>query len=135
MEVVPDSAYTDQEQVVLIYFKDIQDLLKESLELDEASVRLQEVTRTLGEQNFGVYAIDLNEGRVSLIREEGYAQQGFASQTLMWDVVMYSRLIRQVHHEEQEKFIQKFSQEGLRQAREKGVQKTDMLCRWHRAGI
>ena len=131
MEVVPDSAYTDQEQVVLIYFKDIQDLLKESLELDEASVRLQEVTRTLGEQNFGVYAIDLNEGRVSLIREEGYAQQGFASQTLMWDVVMYSRLIRQVHHEEQEKFIQKFSQEGLRQAREKGVQKTDMLCRWH----
>ena len=58
MEVVPDSGYTDQEQIVLFYMKDVQDMLKESLELDEASVRLQEVTRTLGEQNFGVIDID-----------------------------------------------------------------------------
>lgn len=98
--------------------------------MDEVSVRLQEVTRTLGEQNFGVYAIDLSDGKVNLIREEGDTQEGWTSQTLMWDVVMRSRLVRQVHQENQEKFIQKFSLDGLRCARDTGIQKTDMLCRW-----
>ncbi|HBA46325.1 MAG TPA: hypothetical protein DCZ91_00690 [Lachnospiraceae bacterium] len=130
MEIVPDSGYTEEEQVVLLYMKDVQDMLKESLELDEASVRLQEVTRTLGEQNFGVYAIDLSDGKVNLIREEGYSQDGWISQALMWDVVMHSRLLRQIHQDNQEKFVQKFSLEGLRQARDTGVQKTDMLCQW-----
>lgn len=130
MEVVPDSAYTDSEQVILLYMKDVQDMLKESLELDEASVRLQEVTRTLGEQNLGVYAIDLNEGRVSLIREAGYSQEGWASQTLMWDVVLSSRLVSQIHAENREKFSEQFSIEGLRRARDEGLNKTDMLCRW-----
>lgn len=131
MEVVPDSGYTDQEQIVMLYMKDVQDMLKESLELDEASVRLQEVTRTLGEQNFGVYAIDLGDGMVNLIREEGYSQEGWNSQTLKWDVVLDSRLRRQVCQEDQESFSKKFSLEGLRQARDTGVQKTDMLCQWH----
>ena len=130
MEVVPDSAYTDREQVILLYMKDVQDMLKESLELDEASVRLQEVTRTLGEQNLGVYAIDLNEGKVSLIREAGYSQEGWASQTLMWDVVLSSRLVSQIHAENREKFSEQFSIEGLRRARDEGLNKTDMLCRW-----
>lgn len=130
MEVVPDSEYTDQEQIVLIYIKDVQDLMKESLELDEASIRLQEVTRTLGEQNFGVYVIDLNDGKVNLIREEGHTQGGWTSQTLMWDVVMRSRFTRQIHPENYDKFTRKFSLEGLRGARDLGVQKTDMLCQW-----
>lgn len=130
MEVVPDSGYTDKEQIIILYMKDVQDMLKESLELDESSVRLQEVTRTLGEQNFGVYAIDLNDGKVSLIREAGYSQEGWISQTLMWDVVLSSRLVRQIHSENRDKFCEKFSIEGLRQARDEGLQKTDMLCRW-----
>lgn len=130
LEVTPDSGYTDGNQTVLIYIKDVQDMLKESLELDETSVRLQEVTRTLGEQNLGIYTIDLKAGNVNLVREGGYSQEGWVSQTLMWDVVMQSRLIRQIHPEDQEKFRQKFSLEGLRQARDTGVQKTDMLCQW-----
>ena len=43
---------------------------------------------------------------------------------------MHSRLLRQIHQDNQEKFVQKFSLEGLRQARDTGVQKTDMLCQW-----
>ena len=131
MEVVPDSGYTDQEQIVLLYMKDVQDMLKESLELDEASIRLQEVTRTLGEQNFGVYVIDLNDGKVNLLREAGYSQEGWNSQALMWDAVLNSRLRNQIVHENQEQFSGKFSLEGLRQARDASLQKTDMLCQWH----
>lgn len=130
MEVIPDSGYTQEEQIILLYMKDVQEMLKESLELDEASVRLQEVTRTLGEQNFGVYAIDLSDGKVNPIREEGYSQEGWISQTLMWDVVIHSRLLRQIHQDNREKFVQKFSLEGLRRARDAGKQKMDMLCQW-----
>ena len=128
LEVTPDSGYTDGNQTVLIYIKDVQDMLKESLELEETSVRLQEVTRTLGEQNLGIYAIDLKDGNVNLVREGGYSQEGWVSQTLMWDVVMQSRLLHQIHLENQEKFRQKFSLEGLIQARNAGLQKLDMLC-------
>lgn len=134
MEIVPDSGYTEDEQIVLLYMKDVHDMLKESLELDEASIRLQEVTRTLGEQNLGVYAIDLNSGEVNLIREEGYSQDGWISQSLMWDVVMHSRFRRQLHQDNQEQFIQKFSLESLRRIKDTNVQKTDMLCRWLSGG-
>ncbi len=128
LEVTPDSGYTDAGQTVLIYIKDVQDMLKESLELDETSVRLQEVTRTLGEQNLGIYTIDLKDGNVNLVREGGYSREGWTSQTLMWDVVLQSRLLPEIHQENREKFGQKFSLESLNQARDKGMQKQDMLC-------
>lgn len=128
LEVTPDSGYMDEKQTALIYIKDVQDMLKESLELDETSVRLQELTRTLGEQNLGIYTIDLKDGNVNLVREGGYSQEGWISQTLMWDVVMQSRLVRQIHPHNQEKFRQQFSLESLRQARDAGLQKKDMLC-------
>ncbi|MCI9336195.1 MAG: response regulator [Lachnospiraceae bacterium] len=134
LEVTPDSGYTDRNQTVLIYIKDVQDMLKESLELDETSVRLQEVTRTLGEQNLGIYTIELNDGNVNLVREGGYSQEGWTSQTLMWDVVMQSRLIRQIHPENREQFGKKFSLEGLLSARDRGLQKLDMLCQWRVGG-
>ena len=130
LEVTPDSGYMDGNQTVLIYIKDVHDMLKESLELDETSVRLQEVTRTLGEQNLGIYTIDLKDGNVNLVREGGYSQEGWTTQTLMWDVVMQSRLVGQIHTENREKFRQKFSLEGLIQARDTGMQKLDMLCQW-----
>ena len=130
LEVTPDSGYTDGNQTILIYIKDVQDMLKESLELDETSVRLQEVTRTLGEQNLGIYTIDLKDGNVNLVREGGYSQEGWTSQTLMWDVVMQSRLIRQIHPENREKFGKSFSMESLLSARDKGLQKLDMLCQF-----
>lgn len=130
LEIIPDSGYTDTNQTVLIYIKDVQDMFRESLELDETSVRLQEVTRTLGEQNLGIYTINLNDGKVNLVREGGYSREGWSSQELMWDVVMHSRLISQIHPENREMFGQKFSLEGLRQARDTGAQKIDMLCQW-----
>lgn len=67
---------------------------------------------------------------MSLIREAGYSQEGWISQTLMWDVVLASRLVKQIHPENQDKFFQQFSIDGLRQARDEGRQKTDMLCQW-----
>ena len=75
MEVVPDS--DKDSPYIYVYVKDIHDIFRESLELDEASARVQEVIRTLGEQNFGVYGVDLDTGEANLVRENGHTHTGW----------------------------------------------------------
>ncbi len=128
MEVVPDTS--EDGRYIYIYVKDIHDILQESLELDDASLRVQEVIRTLGEQNFGVYSVDLCSGEANLVRENGHTHTGWKSWTLQWDEIMDSRLMMQIHPADRDKFYERFSLEGLRQMKDADVQKTDMLCRW-----
>ncbi len=130
MEIVPDYTAADSDQYIFIYVKDVHDILQESLELDDASIRIQEVIRTLGEQNFGIYGIDLDTGETNLVRENGHTHTGWKSWTVPWDEIMRSRLNRQIHPSDKEKFCQKFSLEGLRELKESSVEKVDMLCQW-----
>ena len=130
LEVVPDTVSSDGDQYIFLYVKDVHNILQESLELDDASVRVQEVIRTLGEQNFGIYGINLDTGETNLVRENGHTHTGWKSWTVQWDEIMDSRLIRQVHPSDREKFKEKFSIEGLRSFRDPSVQKLDMLCQW-----
>lgn len=105
-----------------------------SREPEEALVRLREVTRTLGEQNMYLYAIDLEEGKATLVRDCRDSAQGWAAQTLMWDKVIRFRLAGHVHEDYREAFEEKFSLENLRMIRASGVQKSDMLCLWSSGG-
>ncbi len=130
MEIVSDSSSSDERQSVFIYIKDIHNILQESQELDDASIRVQEVIRTLGTQNFGVYGIDLNSGETNLVRENGHTHTGWKSLTLPWDELLNTRLMKQIHPTDRDRFCQMFSLEALRLARDSSVQKTDMLCQW-----
>lgn len=128
MEVVPDSA--GGSPYIYLYVKDIQDIFQESLELDDTSIRVQEVIRTLGEQNFGVYGIDLDTGEANLVRENGRTHTGWKSWTLQWDEIMNSRFLNQIHPADKDKFFENFSLTGLRRTKDTDVQKMDMLCQW-----
>ncbi len=130
MEIVPDVSSPEKGQFIFVYVKDIHDILQESLELDEASVRIQEVIRTLGEQNFGIYSIDLDTGEANLVRENGHTHTGWKSWTIQWDEIMNSRLLRQIHPMDRDRVAEKFSLEGLRQMKDTSVTKKDMLCQW-----
>ena len=130
IEVVPDFAVPSEEQIIFLYVKDVHDILQESLELDDASIRVQEVIRTLGEQNFGIYGIDLDTGEANLVRENGHTHTGWKSWTVHWDEIMESRISKQVHPKDRENVCRKFSLEGLRQMRDTSAQKEDMLCQW-----
>lgn len=130
MEIVPDADSSGSRQFVFIYIKDVHDILQNSLELDETSLRIQEVIRTLGQQNFGIYGIDLETGEANLVRENGHTHTGWKSWTVQWDEIIDSRLAGQIHPADREKFYQTFSLEALRQTRDSGLQKTDMLCQW-----
>lgn len=130
MEVVPDSSVSDGDQFIFLYIKDIHAILQESLELDDTSIRIQEVIRTLGSQNFGIYGIDLESGGTNLVRENGHTHTGWKSWTLPWDELMKTRLTLQIHPTDRERFCSMFSLENLRRARDTSVNKTDMLCQW-----
>ncbi|MCI9148930.1 MAG: response regulator [Lachnospiraceae bacterium] len=130
MEVVADSGALDGDQYVFLYVKDVHNILQESLEMDDASIRVQEVIRTLGEQNFGIYGIDLETGEANLIRENGHTHTGWKSWAIQWDEIMASRLAVQVHPTDRDKVCREFSLDGLRRMRDTLVKKTDMLCQW-----
>ncbi|MFG6332877.1 MAG: response regulator [Lachnospiraceae bacterium] len=130
MEVVPDPSSSGGDRFIFLYIKDIHDILRESLELDDASIRIQEVIRTLGAQNFGIYGIDLDTGETNLVRENGHTHTGWKTWTLPWDELMNTRLVRQIHPTDRERFCQMFALSSLRQARDTSVHKTDMLCQW-----
>ncbi len=130
IEVVPDSACINGDQYVFLYVKDVHDILQESLEMDDASIRIQEVIRTLGEQNFGIYGIDLDTGETNLVRENGHTHTGWKSWTVQWDEIMESRLLKQLHPADRDNVCERFSLEGLRQMKDTDIQKKDMLCKW-----
>lgn len=130
MEMVPDSATAKDDRFIFLYIKDIHDILQESLELDDASIHIQEVIRTLGTQNFGVYGIDLDTGETNLVRENGHTHTGWKSWSLPWEELITTRLMKQIHPADRERFFQMFSLDNLRRTRDTSVQKTDMLCQW-----
>ena len=129
MEVVPEFGESGG-QYIFLYVKDIHDILQESLELDDASMRIQEVIRTLGEQNYGIYGIDLDTGEANLVRENGHTHTGWKSWTIQWDEIMDSRLLRQIHPVDRDKVCEMFSLKGLRQMKDSDLPKKDMLCQW-----
>lgn len=130
MEIVPDHTPSSGGQYLFLYVKDIHDILQESLELDDASIHIQEVIRTLGEQNYGIYGIDLDTGEANLVRENGHTHMGWKSWTVQWDEIMESRLLNQIHPVDRDKLCALFSLDGLRQIKEAGIPKKDMLCQW-----
>lgn len=130
MEVVPDFVRGNDDRFIFLYIKDIHDMLQRSLKLDDTNIRIQEVIRTLGEQNFGIYGIDLDTGETNLVRENGRTHTGWKSWTVQWDEIIGSRLSIQIHPADKERFCRDFSLEGLRRCKETAVQKADMLCQW-----
>ena len=126
LEVVPDFDYTDEEQRVIVHVKDVHDVLRESLEREEGNIRSQEITRMLGEENFGIYIIDLETGMTDPVRVEGRMQGSGRPQS--WEREIFPQLCGQLHWEYQEEFERMFSLRGLCRARAAGERKVDMLC-------
>lgn len=130
IEVIPDPPVADGDQIVFLYVKDIHDILQESSAMDDTNLRIQEVIRTLGEQNFGIYGIDLETGEANLVRENGHTHTEWKSWTVQWDEILDSHLLKQLHPSDREKVYEMFSLDGLRQMKDVSMPKKDMLCQW-----
>lgn len=50
--MIPDAEYSDDNQSVMIYVKDMHDMYKEGLEYEELSMKNEAILKALGEENF-----------------------------------------------------------------------------------
>lgn len=128
LEVVPDFGYTDSSQQVLLYAKDVHDVLREGLAREDSSIRRQEIIRALGEQNFGIYVIDLDTGLADPVRVEGQMQPIGGNRLLDWESELRPKIQSQLHWKYHAEFERLFSLASLKQAGRNEEKRVELLC-------
>lgn len=129
IEIVPDMDYSDNHQSVMLYVKDVHDMYREGLELEEVSLQNQEIIQSLGEMNIGVYIIDLKTTMLSPVRMSPDMEEMTKSGIQSWDSILVKMLDRYFHPSDREKLKKILMTANLRAEWEKGEKKVDILCR------
>lgn len=127
MEVVCCHDYSQEYQNVMLYVKDIHDVYRKSLELEEINIRNQEIITSLGEVNYGIYVIDLHTGIMNAVRMP--ADLGYINnmELLEWEDVLIKSVNDNFHPKCREKMMKMFSLDALREAWEAKEEKIEML--------
>ena len=95
---------------------------------EKSSIHRQEVIRALGERNFGIYVIDLDDGSAAPVRVEGRMQPAISSRAVDWEMVLLPAVWNQIHWEYREELECRFSLDSLRRARDAGEERVALLC-------
>lgn len=127
MEIVPDVNYSDDSQAVIMYVKDVQDIYGKGLELEELNIANEEVVRSLGEINFGIYVVDLETGAVKPIRVSRDMEKMVGVGIMEWDGLLEKMVESYFHPEYQTEILKKCSLEALKESFVKG-EKDELLC-------
>lgn len=129
LEIVPDADYTDDNQKVMIYVKDVHDSFRDGLELEEINKRNQEIINSLGEMNFAIYVVDLQSGGVNIVQTTETVRRVVRSDIYLWDTIFTGKGSSNIAPEDRGEFAEKFSLEAMRHAWEKGEKKRNLVCR------
>lgn len=127
MEIVPDSGYTPQSETAIIYIKDVHDIYRKGLELEEINIQNLEVIQSLSEQNFGIYVIDLRTGMMNPVRISPDVEKLFQAGIRSWTDI-FPNMLPFFHPDYRKPMLRKFSLQGLNEACRRGEKKTEMLC-------
>lgn len=129
LEVLPDRNYTQESQSVMLYVKDVHDIFREGLELEEINIRNREIITSLGELNYGIYVVDLQTGSMHPVRMPEDMKNLDHSGYMEWDRILEAAADKHFHPESKEKMVNGYSLEALREARDGGERRREMLCR------
>lgn len=128
MEVIPDLEYTNENQSVMVYVKDVEDIYKEGLQHEELKLKNEAILKSLGEVNFGIYMIDLNTGKMNAVRVADEDRDFIGGRNRSWDKVIEDLLKRRYHPDYWDKFRSAFSLKALKALRESGRDKVEMVA-------
>lgn len=128
MEVIPDYNYTKENQSVMLYVKDVHDIYKQGLELEEINVWDREVITSLGELNYGIYVVDLHTGSLHPVRMPDDMKKLENAGYLDWDTVLKEGVEENFHPDDKEKLLKEYSLSALKEARESGESRKEILC-------
>lgn len=128
IEVVPDTDYTDENQSIMLYVKDVHDIYREGLEQEEANIQNQEIIKSLGEMNFGVYIIDLQTAMLNPVRMSPDMEEMLRTGLQEWDIILRKMLDAYFHPDYREKLYKALNTASLRELQKKGEAKIELLC-------
>lgn len=129
MEVVPDYNYREDSQTAMLYVKDVHDVYREGLELEEVNHQNQEIIKFLGEMNFGIYVVDLHTGTVNPIRLADDLRELISTEIMEWDD-MFRILLHNFYHPDYWKELwDAYSLQALRTAQHEGGQNRSVFCK------
>ena len=128
MEIVPDYDYSENNQAVMIYVKDIHDICSKGLAIEELNDRNHEIIESLGEMNFAIYVIDLNTGMMNPVRAAKDIGNIDGWEITNWDDILTNSVNNLYHPDYKEKMLHTYSLNSLKKAREAGKRKTELLC-------
>lgn len=129
MEVVPDLNYTENNQTVMLYVKDVHGVYRKGLESEEINIHNQEIIKSLGELNFGVYVIDLRTGTVNPVRVSEEMKEMIHPGIPQWDDLLLQMTEKYFRPDCREKLLQAYSWNSLKKAWEEREKKAEVLCR------
>jgi len=128
MEVIPAADYSDENQSVMIYAKDVDDMYKEGLEYEELNLKNEAILRALGEENFGIYIIDLDKDQVSSVRVAKEDEPLVGGRRKGWNKVMEALLSNRYHPDYWDKFRSSFSMDVLQKRAREGKKKMEIMA-------
>lgn len=135
LEVIPDPNYTDDNQSVMIYVKDVQDIYKEGLEHEELNLKNEAILKSLGEENFGIYMIDLNTGHMDPVRVADADRDFINARKRNWDGLLEVLLKKRYHPDYWEKMRGAFSMQALRAGMKSGRKKQEVMAERDMRGV
>lgn len=135
LEIIPDSNYTDDSQSVMIYVKDVHDVYKQGLEHEELNLKNEAILKALGEENFGIYMINLNTGYMEVIRVADEDRHFIYGSILKWDDVLEELLEKRYYPDYWEKLRNAFSLEALRETMKSDRKKRELIVERNILGV
>lgn len=128
MEIVPDATYTDENPDFILYVKDVHDGYRVGLEQEEMNIKYQEIMKSLGELNFGIYLVDLETGCMSSVRVAEDVKDLAYSGILKWDDYFPRVLESRFHPKYREQLREKYSLASMQAALGRGEEKLELVC-------
>lgn len=129
VEVIPEPDYMPGNSNAMLYIKDVHDVYRYGLEREEVNIRNQEIIRSLGEANFGIYVIDLPTGQTETLRAS-QEMQDIVQEEHFWGRIARS-LAACCHPDSQEEFLSRYSLAAMCKCCEENQERSAMtlLCR------
>lgn len=124
-----DSDYTDENQSIILYVKDVHDMIHDGLNREERDLRNQEIINSLGETNFAIYVVDLQSGGVNVVRTTDKVRKAIKNDIYLWNTVLSGPGAGYFAEEDKEEFWRLFSLDSMQQAWRNGEKKRTLVFR------
>lgn len=135
MEIIKNFNYTDDNPEIILYVKDVSELYKEGLERESAKLKNEVILKTLGEENYAIYVVDLKTGSFEYIKTTDRNKEIIAKCEQNWDIILEELLKNNCAKDYHNDFRNSFRLDSLRKMIGKKNSKIELVTETNVNGI